>query len=233
MTLPTDQFQRLDAINRYTTVARWLASVVHETGNALQVIGGHAELLQSGPVAPEKLEQRASAIASHTMKASTRLREVTGLLGAAGDPPPAVFDLHSLATEAMGLRSFAFGRGRIAATLTPETGRFPVRAVRPQILRILLNLLMNSEEALKPQGGGTIQLLLETDAAAVQLTLSDSGPGIPAARRATIFEPFTSESGPGLGLYVSRGLAERAGGRLELLDSASGATFVLTLPGVS
>ncbi|HXT70714.1 MAG TPA: HAMP domain-containing sensor histidine kinase [Vicinamibacterales bacterium] len=224
-------FARLDAINRYTTVARLLSSVVHETGNALQVIGGHAELLQGAMPTPEKLASRATAIASHTAKASSRLREVSGLLNDSGEAGPTVFDLQALAVEAMGLRSFAFGRGRIAATLAPEGGRFPVRAVRAHALRILLNLLMNAEAALKPQGSGTLGLTLASEGALVRLTVADNGPGISVDRRESLFDPFNSPVGPGLGLHVSRGLAERHGGTLSLSETPDGASFVLSLPG--
>jgi signal transduction histidine kinase len=89
---------------------------------------------------------------------------------------------------------------------------------------------MNAEAALKPQGQGTIDLTLEQAGAEVRLTIADNGPGVQVDRRASLFEPFTSPAGPGLGLYVSRGLAERSGGSLDLLATPSGATFVLTLP---
>ena len=66
---------------------------------------------------------------------------------------------------------------------------------------------------------------------------SDHGPGVPIEEREHIFERFhrgkatSAESGFGLGLAIGRELAERMGGTLELVDSAHGACFALTLPG--
>jgi signal transduction histidine kinase len=70
----------------------------------------------------------------------------------------------------------------------------------------------------------------------VSVRVSDRGSGIPAALRARVFEPFErfdpdSGAGTGLGLAVSRRLAELLGGRLEVEDTpGGGATFVLRLP---
>ena len=62
--------------------------------------------------------------------------------------------------------------------------------------------------------------------------MQDDGPGVPADLRAKIFEPlFTTKArGIGLGLAVSRSLAETNGGSLTLADDASGARFTLSLP---
>jgi two-component system sensor histidine kinase PilS (NtrC family) len=64
------------------------------------------------------------------------------------------------------------------------------------------------------------------------LEISDDGRGIPSELRAQIFEPFftTRSGGTGLGLYLARELTEANGGRLELLESGSGARFRLTMP---
>jgi two-component system sensor histidine kinase PilS (NtrC family) len=64
------------------------------------------------------------------------------------------------------------------------------------------------------------------------LEVTDDGRGIPSELRAQIFEPFftTRTGGTGLGLYLARELSEANGGRLELLESGSGARFRLTMP---
>jgi signal transduction histidine kinase len=66
----------------------------------------------------------------------------------------------------------------------------------------------------------------------VEAIVEDDGPGVPADVRARLFSPFSTgrPSGNGLGLYISRSLAEEAGGTLELLDVGPGAHFRLRLP---
>ncbi len=79
-----------------------------------------------------------------------------------------------------------------------------------------------------------MRVALARDGGVVQVTVSDSGPGVTAEIRDQIFEPFfttrVTERAVGLGLAVSRAIVERAGGRLVLADSSPGATFVVELP---
>lgn len=103
--------------------------------------------------------------------------------------------------------------------------------------RILDNLIMNGLNY--SSGKPEVQLLLQHEGECVQLLVSDRGVGVPDEERETIFERFTridhSElgypPGTGLGLYLSRSLAEKMGGRLELQQSAAGqgSIFCLTL----
>jgi len=101
--------------------------------------------------------------------------------------------------------------------------------------RMLLNLLQNAVQHTGPQG--TVEVMLaETQAEAV-ITVSDQGPGVPEADRERIFARFVQldaarrRSGAGLGLPISRWIAEAHGGRLELQSSSpSGSTFAVTLP---
>jgi nitrogen-specific signal transduction histidine kinase len=69
----------------------------------------------------------------------------------------------------------------------------------------------------------------------LKITVRDSGPGVPAKIRETLFHPFVSEgkqSGVGLGLALAKYIAEAHGGSINLEDSASGNTaFTITLPG--
>jgi signal transduction histidine kinase len=101
-----------------------------------------------------------------------------------------------------------------------------------QIGQIVFNLLMNAAQVLEERGG-TITVTAAADDAAVALHVGDDGPGVPAELRAKIFEPlFTTKArGIGLGLAVSRSLAESNGGALTLDDAdGRGARFTLTMP---
>jgi signal transduction histidine kinase len=101
-----------------------------------------------------------------------------------------------------------------------------------QIGQIVFNLLMNASQVLEERGG-TITVSATADETALALHVTDDGPGVPADLRAKIFEPlFTTKArGIGLGLAVSRSLAESNGGALVLDDAApGGARFTLTMP---
>lgn len=100
-----------------------------------------------------------------------------------------------------------------------------------QIGQVLYNLLLNAVQAM--DGGGVLTLSARRGGGLVHLEVADTGPGIPAGFEQKIFEAlFTTKArGVGLGLAVSRGLAEANGGRLDVASRAgAGATFTLTLP---
>ncbi len=100
-----------------------------------------------------------------------------------------------------------------------------------QIGQILFNLLVNALQALEGRGG-TIRVGSSVTDTHVLLHVEDDGPGVPANLRAKIFEPlFTTKArGIGLGLAVSRSLAEANEGTLILEESGPGARFTLSMP---
>jgi signal transduction histidine kinase len=100
-----------------------------------------------------------------------------------------------------------------------------------QVGQILFNLLVNAMQALEGRGGAIRVTATVTDTH-VRLHVADDGPGVPRDLRAKIFEPlFTTKArGIGLGLAVSRSLAEANGGALTLDERDAGARFVLSLP---
>jgi C4-dicarboxylate-specific signal transduction histidine kinase len=105
-----------------------------------------------------------------------------------------------------------------------------------EIQQILVNLLMNSRDAilgLTPEGG---RIQVDTGVAAdnVWLTVTDSGPGLSEELAHRVFDPFFTTKGPGrgtgLGLSVSHQIAERHHGSLTCVARQPGAVFRLTLP---
>jgi signal transduction histidine kinase len=123
-----------------------------------------------------------------------------------------------------------------------ETGldeREQVLADPEQLHRILVNLLRNAREAIlaapEPRAGRVRVGLMRLDGDSI-IRLSDNGPGVPERALARLFQPFAGSGraeGAGLGLAISRELAQNHGGDLVLAENGpSGATFELRLPGV-
>jgi signal transduction histidine kinase len=105
-----------------------------------------------------------------------------------------------------------------------------------RLQQVLVNLLDN---ATKYGGDEPVVVRLEREGGAVRIAVADSGPGIPPAEQERIFEKFyrvdpqltRSPSGTGLGLFISRELVHRMGGRLDVQsEPGRGATFVVELP---
>ena len=101
------------------------------------------------------------------------------------------------------------------------------------LYQVLTNLMKNAIEAM-PQGG-TLRVTSSCAAGAVELSVGDTGPGIPEDRLESIFEPFFSTKQPGqgtgLGLAICQELVEKHGGTLIARNrSEGGAEFVIRIP---
>jgi signal transduction histidine kinase len=124
-----------------------------------------------------------------------------------------------------------------AASLEVEAGPDAVNAAgdADRIQQVLVNLLDN---ALKYGGGSPVTVRVDPADSVVRLSVRDSGPGLSPAEQARIFDKFyragpqlTRTGGTGLGLYISRELVRRMGGRLDVQSElGAGATFTLELP---
>lgn len=101
-----------------------------------------------------------------------------------------------------------------------------------QLEQVIHNLIRNAAEATQGRGG-TIGVQISAAAGKVQITVSDSGPGIAAEALPRLFEPFysTKPDGMGLGLSLCQSLIERFGGNIEARNRPEGgAEFIVTLP---
>ena len=104
-----------------------------------------------------------------------------------------------------------------------------------RLVQVLVNLLDNAAK----YGAAPVRIKAEASNGIVRILVSDAGPGVVPADRQRIFEKFfrsdpritRAPSGTGLGLYISRELTHRMGGRLDLAsEPGAGATFVVELP---
>jgi two-component system sensor histidine kinase HydH len=100
-----------------------------------------------------------------------------------------------------------------------------------QFKQVLLNLLLNAEQAMT--AGGEVTLQAARDGSCVRLDLIDTGPGMPPEVAAKVFKPFfsTKPGGNGLGLPISRKIVEAHGGKIEVQsEPGRGTKFSLWLP---
>lgn len=125
------------------------------------------------------------------------------------------------------------GAPAISFSVQVEHGLPPILADRMQIEVVLRNLVANAVEAVTASAGqGKVSLRAERqDARHVRIVIADSGPGVSSGEAERVFEPFVSgkPTGMGLGLAVSRAIAEAHGGTLAS-HSASHGEFHLILP---
>ena len=147
-------------------------------------------------------------------------------------------DLNQVVRETLALRAYEQRVTNISVIDALASGIPQVFADPHQIQQVLLNLVINAEQAmLTSNGRGTLMVRTWQDADhdSIVLELNDDGPGVPEDVRTKIFDPFftTKEvgKGTGLGLTVAYAIVEEHGGRMWLVSEAgAGASFYVELP---
>lgn len=141
------------------------------------------------------------------------------------------------ATDLARLAEIQLGRASVPESVRVERefpAGMPRASVDPdQVAQIVLNLVVNAIQAMDETGGGTLTFRGRAEEGAVTLEVEDTGPGIPDGVLSKVFEPLftTKAKGIGLGLSVSRSLAEANEGRLAVRTRpGNGTTFSLSFP---
>ncbi len=213
---------------RLAAVGRMAAHITHEIRNPLSAIGLNTELLGDEV-------QGGSPEAARLVRAiGAEVDRLTGIteeyLRFARLPRPRLEleDLGEVVQGGLELQRAAFEQAGVALEVTLAAAR--VRCDEGQLRQVLLNLLRNALEA-TPRGGRVSVLVRAGDEA--ELSVSDTGPGLPDEAVLHLFEPFftTKERGTGLGLALAQQIVVEHGGTLRCERAPSGgARFVVTLP---
>ena len=102
-----------------------------------------------------------------------------------------------------------------------------------QIQQVFINIILNAAEAMTKGGTLTIGSRMSDDGEFINISFTDTGPGISEVHREKIFDPFftTKEHGTGLGLSISYGIIEQHGGTISVESSiGKGSVFTIQLP---
>lgn len=200
-------------LQHLATLGEMSASLAHEIRNPLGTIKGFAQLLA------EKLNGTHAPLLTPILSETTRLEALVKDLLLYGRPAlPTFQSVHTTRIEAT-LRQHAqhlIDSPHLQLESTVHPFSFDTD---PQLLeQLLLNLLRNAIDAMRPQPAGLVNFEITATADCAVLRLLDNGPGLSEEARRRLFEPFytSKASGTGLGLSISRKLAEALGGHLSL-----------------
>jgi signal transduction histidine kinase len=222
--------------------AHFLTMMSHELRTPLNAIAGYAQLLEMGFRGPLNESQREAV--TRILRGQEHLLELVDAVLTFSRITSGTLPLEPTRVSAAVMLEGAseplapqFSAQGIAFHVARCPDGTLVSADADRALEVLRHLLVN---ALKfTRRGGTVTLGCESGNGVVRFIVADTGRGIPAAQRESIFRPFVqvekgftrSVDGSGLGLAVGRELAERMGGTLTVTSQEGvGSRFVLTLP---
>jgi len=234
--LVAERTQRLLQSEKVATMGSLLAGVAHELNNPLAILMGQALLLKEsagdGPFAA-----RATKIGTAAERCARIVRNFLSLARQRPTERGAVH-LNAVVHEALELLAYEMRTDSVDVLSDLAEGLPPLWADGHQLHQVLVNLMTNAHHAMRKAPGPrriTVTTALDATRRRAQLTIGDTGPGVPGELRDKIFEPFfttkPSGEGTGLGLSLCRGIIEDHGGTIAL-DSTpgQGATFRIDLP---
>jgi signal transduction histidine kinase len=150
-------------------------------------------------------------------------------------PQPQSLDLDDLLRGTLVLLESEARRHRVSTTMRLAAGPIAVLGDRVQLQQVIMNLITNSIDAMKDVEGARELAIRSraTDEGRIEVSISDTGVGLPPQGADRIFDRFftTKADGTGMGLSISRSIVEAHGGRLWAQPNARrGATFQFALP---
>jgi PAS domain S-box-containing protein len=224
---------------RLTAMGELSASIAHEVNQPLTAIVANAaaclQWLTAGRVNEEKARQAAHAVIKDARRAGDVIASIRTL---ARKAPPAMveFDLNAAIREILGLLRSELRHHNIATETVLAADAGPASGDAVQLRQVVLNLLMNSIDAIRAADRAPRLIKITTrpqTPGAILVTIADSGVGLKLTGNQQIFEPFftTKPEGLGIGLSICRSIVEAHGCRLWASeDLPQGCELCFTVP---
>ena len=234
-----NEIQReLAHLGRATTMGEMAAGLAHELNQPLTAIANYAEgmmeNLRSGKSKPDELFAVMELVSDQALRAGEIVHKMCGYVDRTA-PKRKLIDVHQAIREAMTLMEGEMHLGGVKLDLNLSDQIPEVNADRIQVEQVVLNLARNAIEAMVDSESSHRQLMIGTTMIkedTIEIAVADIGPGVPPGALEQIFDAFytTKENGLGMGLSISRSIAEAHGGALwATMEDGTGTTFHFTL----
>ena len=224
-------------VSRASALGTMGSALAHELNQPLSAVAGFVEasaalLDQNGVAVPDKVREfmgKAVAQAHRAGDVIRRLRELTRK----SDTGRSVEDVNVLIEETCALATLGARTENIDVRMTLSPDLPPVLVDRIQVQQVMLNLVRNSIEALADCETRRILIATARLGDGIEITVGDTGPGLPASVQKRPFEPFvsTKPGGTGIGLSICRTIVEAHGGEIAFhTEAGKGTTFRVIVP---
>jgi signal transduction histidine kinase len=217
---------------RLSTVGRMISTIVHDFRNPMTAVRGYASMFEQAELPRTTQKEYARLVVDEADRMSAMIDEILEFTrGGTARLRLSPVSLEALAERMQRLLEPDLTARRIQFRC--ELGyKGGVAVDAERIQRALLNIASNALDAMEP--GGTLTLGSRLADGAVELTLDDTGIGIPEELRGRIFEPFFTHGKPrgiGLGMSITRRIVEEHGGQVTVAARPGGGTrFTVILP---
>jgi signal transduction histidine kinase len=226
---------RLTQSEKLAALGQFVAGIAHELNNPLQGVLGHIELLKRTGAFPPPIKREMQQVYREAERAARIVEKLLVFAGSRRLTGVRAINLNALLARIIAPRAPTCRRMGIDVVRTFDESLPKVAADGLLLHQALLNIVLNAEQALAGPGRIVVSTGWAPGQTAVEVRISDSGPGIPDHLLSRIFEPFFTTKdvgqGTGLGLAIAYGIVQEHGGRIDAANEAGGgARFTVTLP---
>jgi signal transduction histidine kinase len=211
------------------------AGIAHEVNNPLSSIMLYCELIDREAV-PSRVRKDLAVISSEAKRAANIMKDLLVYTRRA-EPASRRLDLHRIVRKVLEMRRYQEKVKNIDISLNMAPGQLRVAGNGSQLTQLLMNLVVNAEEAMAASENDDKRLVITTgaDGGWARITIADNGTGISEDTISQVFFPFFSTkptgAGTGLGLSTCHGIVTAHGGLIRAENNEmGGASLIVELP---